>query len=549
MTAFTSHAADAELVGKFDLRRLVDEQFLPWTVQHRADGTTVVHVVAAAPLAINRLAEIAAQVEADEAELHIDTDLNLAQTMLDLRRDEIVGAAVSGLHDNHPEFSARPTWVPWQRTVLVVAVIATAGLLVVAPRITAIIMLIGLNLAFFGGTMFKVVTSLIGHRQLRDGEPAVVAELTGDLPTYTILVPAFHEAEVIGQIVEHLATLDYPTDRLQILVLLEQGDADTITAFEAARPPGHIRKVICPPASPQTKPKACNIGLELARGEFLVVYDAEDLPERDQLRAVLDQFRRSPDEVACIQARLNYYNADDNILTRVFTLEYSYWFDYMLPGLGHMHLPIPLGGTSNHFRVSTLRAMGGWDAFNVTEDADLGLRAASMGFRVDSTASTTWEEACSQWRPWVRQRTRWIKGYLLTFLVHMRRPVHFARTAGWRGSAGLILLVGGTPATFLAAPFVWAVWIYTFLGGSLSWLEQVPWSKWLFIANFVVCNGSMVALHALGTRRRRRGDLAWYALLLPIYWVLHSIAAWRAVWQLFARPSEWEKTPHGLRTE
>ena len=210
--------------------------------------------------------------------------------------------------------------------------------------------------------------------------------------------------------------------KLQVLLLMEADDDETIAAAKAARPPDHVRFVVVPAGGPQTKPKACNVGLALAEGEFLVIYDAEDRPEPGQLREVVARFLETPDDVVCLQARLNYFNARENLLTRMFTLEYSFWFDDMLPGLDAMRLPIPLGGTSNHFRVSALRELGGWDPYNVTEDADLGVRAAAEGKTVGIIESTTWEEACSEWKAWIRQRTRWIKGYMVTALVHMRRP-------------------------------------------------------------------------------------------------------------------------------
>ena len=252
------------------------------------------------------------------------------------------------------------------------------------------------------------------------------------------------------------------------------------------------------------------------------------------------------DDVVCLQARLNYFNAEENILTRMFTLEYSFWFDYMLPGLDAWKLPIPLGGTSNHFRVDKLRELGGWDPYNVTEDADLGIRAAAVGMTVGITESTTWEEACSEWRAWIRQRTRWIKGYMTTTLVHTRDPRRLWRTTGARGLVGLGGLIGGTPAMFLACPIVWAFWLYTFLGGSIEGFRLPPWVQVATTLTLLVGNGSMILLNALAARRRRATHLVLYALLTPAYWTMHSVAAWRALWQLVRNPSHWEKTPHGI---
>ena len=188
------------------------------------------------------------------------------------------------------------------------------------------------------------------------------------------------------------------------------------------------KSFVVPPSHPQTKPKACNFALRFARGEYLVVYDAEDRPEPDQLRKVVATFRRSPPNTACLQCRLNYYNVNENWLTRMFTLDYALWFDQMLPGLERLGMPIPLGGTSNHFRIDVLRELHAWDPFNVTEDADLGIRLGQKGYRVGIVDSTTFEEASCRAGQWMRQRSRWMKGYMQTLLVHTRRPLHLIRT-------------------------------------------------------------------------------------------------------------------------
>ena len=248
--------------------------------------------------------------------------------------------------------------------------------------------------------------------------------------------------------------------------------------------------MVIPPGGPQTKPKACNIGLALAEGEFLVIYDAEDRPEPDQLREVVAAFR---DAVARDGLRAGapqlLQHRRTNILTRMFTLEYSFWFDYMLPGLDALRLPIPLGGTSNHFRVDALRELGGWDPFNVTEDADLGVRASALGLTVGIIDSTTWEEACSEWHAWIRQRTRWIKGYMVTSLVQLRSPLEAWRNLGPRGMVGLIGLIAGTPALFLAAPIMWAFFLYTFLGGVVPQFALPGWTQTLTFFTLVIGNG------------------------------------------------------------
>ncbi len=278
-----------------------------------------------------------------------------------------------------------------------------------------------------------------------------------------------------------------------------------------------------------------------------MIYDAEDRPAPDQLRKAVAAFRDAAPETVCVQARLRYWNGRSNLLTRMFTLEYGYWFGAMLPGLDRLGLPIPLGGTSNHFRTEALQRLGGWDPHNVTEDADLGLRAAIEGCRVGVIDSDTEEEACAQLRPWIRQRTRWIKGYMQTALVHTRSPIKLVRSLGLIDSLGFLLLIAGTPLTFLLAPVLWA--------GTASWYalgeprlplveSDVFWEIALF--NLIIGNLVMIGLNMIAAVRDQGWRWAPFAVLNPLYWILHSWASWRALIQLVHKPFHWEKTPHGL---
>jgi cellulose synthase/poly-beta-1,6-N-acetylglucosamine synthase-like glycosyltransferase len=495
----------------------------------------------------------------EEVRFLATTDWDIDQAVLLGCQDEVVAEAAYGLAAQRPELSADTGWARWQHVAVVIALLALFVSAIFRPSSTLTISLVAINLMFFVGVVFKLAACTVGMIHLsrlrrshdpRSGARPVVAVPRvpdNELPVFTILVPAYREANVVSKVIEHVRELDYPMSKLQVLLLMEADDDETITAAKAARPPDCVRFVVVPPFGPQTKPKACNVGLALAEGEFLVIYDAEDRPEPGQLREVVDRFAETGDHVACFQARLNYFNARQNILTRMFTLEYSMWFDTMLPGLDAWKLPIPLGGTSNHFRVDSLRSLGAWDPYNVTEDADLGIRASAQGMSVGITESTTWEEACSEWKAWIRQRTRWIKGYMVTALVHTRRPRTLWRETGWRGYAGLIGLIAGTPAMFLACPLVWGFWLYTFLGGSVAGFHLPGWVQTATTANLIIGNGAMIAIGALAACRRGAFDLMPYSLLNPAYWILHSIAAWRALWQLVFSPSKWEKTPHGIQ--
>ena len=377
----------------------------------------------------------------------------------------------------------------------------------------------------------------------RQKEPV---NFTGDenaLPVYSILAPMYRESGSIGQLIAALTQLNYPPEKLDIKLILEEDDLITLEALKNISLPEQFEILRVPPLAPRTKPKALNFALQSARGEFMVIYDAEDIPGANQLRKALAAFRADGPKLACLQARLNYYNAGENWLTRQFTLEYSMWFDWLLTGLQALGLPIPLGGTSNHFRTDVLREIGGWDAYNVTEDADLGLRLSRRGYRCAVLDSTTLEEANCRHVNWLRQRTRWQKGYMLTWLVHMRAPLELWRQLGPLGFLGFQLFVGGTVALALAMPAAGLVFMASLcvcgpsIPPSLLWLNEV-----LFITG-MTGNALSAAAGAMG---RRRHSLLPDILLTPFYWGMTWIASLRALLQLTHSPFHWEKTRHAI---
>jgi cellulose synthase/poly-beta-1,6-N-acetylglucosamine synthase-like glycosyltransferase len=475
------------------------------------------------------------------------TPLDVERAVTTVFRDHVVELSTAELLTRRPDQSAAAGFTFAQKAISIVAVVAFAAGLVLSYGFTLSLFVAWANVVFLGAVVFKLLACLagLGSRIGKAPEPPRVPDR--DLPMYTVLVPVYKEANVIGDLIANLAALDYPAEKLEVLVLLESDDQETIAAARAARPPSTVRLIVVPDAAPKTKPKACNVGLFLARGEHLVIFDAEDKPDPQQLRKAVAAFRAEGEQTVCVQARLRYWNASTNLLTRMFGLEYGYWFGAMLPGLDRLGLPIPLGGTSNHFRVDALRRLGGWDPHNVTEDADLGLRASVEGFKVGVIDSDTDEEACARVRPWIRQRTRWIKGYMQTTLVHTRNPVRLVRQVGIVDALGFLLLIGGTPLTFLLAPLLWAgtaSW-YAFGEPRLPLIENdVFWGIALF--DLIVGNLLMIGLNMMAAVRDRGWRWAPYALLNPFYWVLHSWASWRALIQLIRNPFYWEKTPHGL---
>ena len=290
--------------------------------------------------------------------------------------------------------------------------------------------------------------------------------LTDDsLPVYTILLPLYKEPEVAQKILKRIGALDYPASKLDVKLLLESDDAETAAELEKATLPPSFSILRIPDAQPKTKPRACNFGLREAKGEFCVIYDAEDIPDRDQLKKSVVVFRRDKDHrLACVQAKLNYYNSRQNILTGFFTVEYTTYFDLVLAGWQKFNMPLPLGGTSNHFRTEYLRAIGGWDPFNVTEDCELGIRIYENHWKTTVLDSTTLEEANSRLWNWMRQRSRWVKGFIQTHLAHYRNPIATIRRLGLYGALGGYMAVGGSALMMLTNLIYWPLTLlYLFL--------------------------------------------------------------------------------------
>ncbi len=536
---------DLKLLERLEPQRLMEELWFP--VRPSGDGRVV--VATALPPTPERIVELS-QTMGRAVIVMATTEWDIRRAVGRYFEEHLLEEATFGLLQRDRAHSAHQVLDGRQRVVLLAALGGLVASLVVAPIGTAVVLSIAAGVGFLVSVAFKFVTCMVGsHYEFVEAVTPEELRSTSneDLPTYTVLVPVYHEANVVGLLMDNLGRLDYPSEKLEILLLLEADDHETRQAAQAAGPPETVTFVTIPPGGPKTKPKACNVGLFLARGDYLVIYDAEDRPDPLQLRAALAAFRRGGPDQACVQAPLNYFNADENALTKLFTLEYSFWFDYMLPGLERLDLPIPLGGTSNHFRTSALRRLGGWDPFNVTEDADLGIRSAALGQHVGVISSTTYEEANTRYGNFIRQRSRWIKGYLMTTLVHLRHPVALLRQVGWRQAAGFALLVGGTPLSFLALPPLYALFIVSLVIEPTTLSRFFPGAVlWLSVASLIVGNALMVYVSMMGVFKRGRYAMALWALANPLYWLLHSVASYKALWQLLFRPHHWEKTVHGL---
>jgi glycosyltransferase XagB len=365
-------------------------------------------------------------------------------------------------------------------------------------------------------------------------------------PIVSIIVALYREGDIAPRLIRRLARLDYPVELLDVILAVEADDHVTLDALTKAELPPWMRVVIVPDGRVKTKPRALNHALDHARGAIIGVYDAEDAPDKDQLKKVVDRFQRSGPEVACLQGILDYYNPRTNWLSRCFTIEYAGWFRVILPGLARLGLVVPLGGTTLFFRREVLDQLGAWDAHNVTEDADLGVRLARHGYRTELVDTVTGEEANCRALPWVKQRSRWIKGYIMTWTIHMREPRLLWRQLGPRGFLGFQVLFLGTIAQFLLAPLLWSFLILMFgFDHPLHAVLPDP-VVWVVAAVFLMSELTNILIGILGLSRTRHKLNPLWVLTLKAYYPLASIAAYKGVIELATRPFFWDKTTHGV---
>lgn len=509
-----------------------------------SDNGELVLVVAPRGLAARRLITILESDPALAQRFRFTTGERLSRFVLRQAGEAVAARATNRLKQTFPALSAGPRSAHKVSVPLALAgVIAVVGT-GIAPLVALHVIAVTLAAVFLAWLGLRLATALIP--KLRPRQSAMSDDA---LPVYSVVSALYREAIAVDGLLRAIEHLDYPAEKLDVIVALEADDDETRAAIAARRYRVPISVVTVPPGGPRTKPKALNFALAFARGTFTVIYDAEDRPEPNQLRRALQAFVSGSRKLACVQARLCIDNTVDSWLARLFTAEYAGQFDVFLPGLAVGHLPLPLGGSSNHFRTTTLRAIGAWDPYNVTEDADLGMRLARFGYLATMIDSTTYEEAPAQLDPWLRQRTRWFKGWMQTWLVHMREPHRLLRELGWPGFCCFQLMVGGNTLAVLVHPLF-------LLGLTTVALTGVPlWTSDTFtgvvLPSIYASTASLgylvsAGLGLLGLSRRGLMANAWVLLLTPVHWLLLSIAAWRALHQLVVAPYAWEKTTHGL---
>lgn len=426
---------------------------------------------------------------------------------------------------------------------------ALAGAMAVAPALVLLALTLVATLVLILTSALRVLASVAALTRLSpppDHASTDIAHLDDwRRPMISILVPLYKEPETVPRLINRLSRLTWPRHLLDVLLVTEETDTDTAHALRKITLPSWMRVIPVPDAPLRTKPRALNYAMLFARGSIVGVYDAEDTPDPDQLHRVVTCFRNGPANLACVQGVLDFYNPHTNWLARCFTIEYATWFRIILPGLQRLRLAVPLGGTTLFFRRKILEELGGWDAHNVTEDADLGIRLARHGYQTQLLDTVTYEEANCRALPWIKQRSRWLKGYAITWAVHMRDPVRLWRDLGpWR-FAGFQVLFLGTLVQFALAPLLWSFWLFLF-GLDHPFLTGLPAGAFLgFMAVFLIAEAITLAVGfiALGSRHHR--PLRFWLPALHVYFPLAVLAVYKALWEVARAPFYWDKTAHG----
>ena len=447
-----------------------------------------------------------------------------------------------------PEFSCRN----WQPSLMRAGLGATLAMLTITGALTigferafSVLCIIAICCLFLITLLkFGALCAHIGHR-VHVPLPPLDAPV-GRWPRISVMVPLYRETEIATALTARLRKLTYPRVLLDVSLVLEEKDDLTRQTLQACDLPDWIRVVEVPGAQGiTTKPRALNYALDFCRGEIIGIWDAEDAPAPDQLQQVAAAFARAGPDVVCLQGILDYYNPRANWIARCFTIKYAAWFRVILPGLARLGLVLPLGGTTLFLRRDKIHELGGWDAHNVTEDADLGVRIARFGYRTEVLATPTHEEAnCRPWR-WVKQRSRWLKGFMVTYCVHMRAPRTLLRDLGWRRFLGLQAFFVGTLSQFLFAPLLWSFWAHWL---TLSHPAQSVFDRHILIGIgtlFVVTELVNLTIAGLAVARRERRFLLPWTLTMPLYFPMGAVAAYKALYELIVKPYYWDKTQHG----
>ncbi|HBZ43475.1 MAG TPA: glycosyl transferase [Maritimibacter sp.] len=530
---------DVRLVDEVGTELCIRHGVVPWK---RVGGTVV--LICSHPDEIDRIARRLPAAFRD-ARLAVAPERAIQSALVAMRHRDLAGRAETRVDSDQ---SCR-SWNPKSAGRLGIAIVLAITTLFVLSPVLGFAVVTGwavLTLLANSAIKFLAATFYLRRKQHGRGSQPPTEEAAGArLPTVSVLVPLFKETEIAGRLVKRLSKLNYPRALLDICLAVEEDDTLTQTTLARSDLPPWMRQVRVPRGTVRTKPRALNFALDFCRGSIIGVYDAEDAPDADQIRKVVDRFHNAGPWVACLQGILDFYNPRTNWLARAFTIEYATWFRVVLPGMARLGFAIPLGGTTLFFRRAALESLGGWDAHNVTEDADLGIRLARHGFRTELIETVTKEEAnCRLW-PWVKQRSRWIKGYAMTYGVHMRSPARLFADLGPRKFFGVQILFLGSLSQFILAPFLWSFWIVVF-GIPHPLVKAMP--TWMFLAlgvTFVAAEILTITVGMIAVGGPEHRFLRKWVPTLHFYFPLASLAATKGLIEIVVKPFYWDKTQHG----
>ncbi|SFC98856.1 glycosyltransferase [Tropicimonas isoalkanivorans] len=537
---------DTRLIDAFGSVRCLRHGVLPW----QRNGS-VVTVATSHPEQFAALRPDLEQVLGPVA-MALTTESELHRALTDARNPTLAAMAECRVPK---DLSCRGSVGPHKARLLLAGLLSVLALALSFP-ITVVALLTAWSvLSLTAAALLKVAgfVTVIRHERTVPATPPDASHSAvptiARLPMVSVMVPLFHEEDVVSRLVDRLSRLAYPKELMDILLVMEETDAVTADVLRNTHLPRWMRVVTVPSGGVRTKPRALNYALDFCRGQIVGVWDAEDAPEPDQLHAVVRRFHECGPEVACLQGRLDYYNARSNWLSRCFTVEYASWFGVMLPGLQRLGLALPLGGTTLFFRRAALEKLGGWDAHNVTEDADLGIRLSRMGYRTEMVDTVTMEEANCHILPWVKQRSRWLKGYAMTWAVHMKAPRRLWQELGAWKFAGFQILFLGTLTQFMLAPVLWSFWLLAVgLPHPLAGLLP-PACSYLLMALFVSSELINITVSAYAVRDGRRKFLMPWIPTMHFYFPLAAFASYKAFYEILTRPFFWDKTRHGRYDE
>ncbi|NDW53032.1 glycosyltransferase family 2 protein [Aliiroseovarius sp. PrR006] len=536
----TAQRPDVRLIDQIGAEFCIRNGIVPWK---RAGGATI--IICARPDQFESLSK-SFPASWGKCYLAIAPEEDIHSALVDLRHRSLAQRAESRV-------AAEDSCRTWSQTAVMrfgLSLVLAVSAVFVVSRFAGFAVLVGWAvLTLILNSSLKAIAAWQFWRAKRDDSGAFISSRSPQgflkLPTVSILVPLYKEREIAGRLVKRLERLSYPRELLDICLVVEEDDTLTQQTLARSDLPRWMRQIVVPRGVVKTKPRAMNFALDFCKGAIIGVYDAEDAPAPDQIHKVVRRFSERGPEVACLQGKLDFYNARTNWLSRCFTVEYATWWGLVLPGVERMGFAIPLGGTTLFFRRNALEALGGWDAHNVTEDADLGIRLARRGYRTELIDTVTEEEAnCRVW-PWIKQRSRWIKGYAMTYGVHMRNPRQLRRELGWWKFTGFQILFLGALSQFLLAPILWTFWAFPL--GLPHPLRGVAPHNLLVVLGTVFMAAELltitVGVQAVSTPKHRW--LRYWVPTLHFYYPLASLAAMKGFFEIMTKPFYWDKTQHG----